>query len=309
MISTEVQRLKWLHNTVVVLSLCICAMEAVRGFAMWAPSPSNSPRRCAAKSCSMPPSHSVLLKTCQESKTSFQRPRTNLNYARTGDANKEKSATVNQFLRITTSKETSPLLFEQERNRLATQLLNACRLVGTQVGMDTTQENRDWLVSLVKAMKEFSDKKPASIPLEGSHDLVYSASKSGFPAGKVGPFVGDVKQIFHNVTVYENVLDVGPFKLSVFASRKIMDDTRIEVSFYTSTFKILGVPILRQPFKAIGVWDNIFVGVVDVDDNDCSDEGGLVRKRRLLLRAMHTPELFILTQDIPEFVDNVSLKP
>jgi len=284
-------------------------MEAVRGFAMWAPPPSNSPSRCAAKSGSMSPSHSVLVRTSQESNTIFQCTRTFLNYARTGDENKEKSATVNQFLRITTSKETSPLLFEQERNRLATQLLNACRLVGTKVGMDTTQENRDWLDSLAKAIAEFSDKKPASIPLEGSHDLVYSASKSGFPAGKVGPFVGDVKQIFHNVTVYENVLDVGPFKLSVFASRKIMDDTRIEVSFYTSTFKILGVPILRQPFKAIGVWDNIFVGVVDVDDNDCSDEGGLVRKRRLLLRAMHTPELFILTQDIPEFVDNVSLKP
>ena len=105
------------------------------------------------------------------------------------------------------------------------------------------------------------------------------------------------------------MLDVGPFQVSVFANREIMDDTRIEVSFYTSAFKILGVPILRKRFKAIGVWDNIFVGVVDVDDNDCSDEGGLVRKRRLLLRVMHTPELFILTQDIPEFVDNVSLKP
>jgi len=35
-----------------------------------------------------------------------------------------------------------------------------------------------------------------------------------------------------------------------------------------SAFKILGVPILRQPFKAIGVWDNIFIGYVDVDDND-----------------------------------------
>jgi len=76
-----------------------------------------------------------------------------------------------------------------------------------------------------------------------------------------------------------------------------------------SAFKNLGVPILRQPFKAIGVWDNIFVRVVDVDDNDCSDEGGLLIRRRLLLRVMHTPELFILTQDIPEFVDNVSLKP
>lgn len=175
------------------------------------------------------------------------------------------------------------------RNELAHKLLRAASDAG-QVGMRTTKENRDKLEQLAQLLAAYSDPAPARIHLTGIHNLVYSAFEAGPPAGLVGPFVGQVSQVFHNETVYENIVRLGFLQVSIYARREILNDHEIQVSFYKTRVELFGRTVLTRPVEldAPGIWKQLFVGRVVVDDVP------------ILLRVMHTPKLFILQQPLVE---------
>lgn len=173
------------------------------------------------------------------------------------------------------------------RDQLAQELLQFATEVG-QVGKKTTEENRRKMDDLSQKLSVYSDPHPARIPLEDTHTLVYSASEAGPPAGLVGPFVGKVTQIFWNETVYENVVKLGPLRVSIFANREVTGDDTISVSFYETQIRLFGKRIVRREVDLgePGTWKQLFVGRVNVDG-----EG-------ILLRVMNTPKLFILKQPL-----------
>lgn len=173
------------------------------------------------------------------------------------------------------------------RDQLAQELLQFAKETG-QVGKKTTEQNRRKMDDLSQRLSIYSDPRPARIPLEGTHTLVYSASEAGPPAGLIGPFVGKVTQIFWNETVYENVVKLGPLKVSIFANREVTGDDTISVAFYETQIRLFGKRIVRREVDLgePGVWKQLFVGRVNVDG-----EG-------ILLRVMNTPKLFILKQPL-----------
>ena len=97
-------------------------------------------------------------------------------------------------------------------------------------------------------------------------------------------------------TVYENVVTKGPLRISIFANRKVIDAHTIEVQFYRTRVELFGKKLVERNIETpIGIWKQIFVGQVTIDDDDhCNKKEG----ETMLLRVMNTPKLFILKQTI-----------
>lgn len=176
----------------------------------------------------------------------------------------------------------------RQRNQLAQDLLQTAAKVG-QVGMRTSEQNRQKLEELAFQLIPFSDPQPAHVPLNGTHTLIYSASEAGPPTGLIGPFVGHVTQTFVNETIYQNTVKLGSIlQITIFATRQVINDDEIGVSFYEIHVRLFGKRILSRQVDVgnPGIWKQLFVGRVHVDDED------------LLLRVMNTPKLFILIQKV-----------
>jgi len=178
------------------------------------------------------------------------------------------------------------------RNTLAQELLDMATKVG-QVGSKASEEKRQSLVYLASKLIPLSDASPARKILEGSHQLIYSAS-SGGSSGAVGPFVGKVEQRFKNEKEFFNVVMFPGVEIQLLAERSIMDDTRIKVKFVETTLSLFGVNVKKFPVKGVGVWKQLFVGEVNVVLPGKENE----EPRRTLLRVMEAPSLFIIIKDL-----------
>ena len=174
--------------------------------------------------------------------------------------------------------------FSSQRNRLVTDLLTAAREVG-QVGKLASDEDRQRLDDLAQKLRPFSDPRPARISLNGTHSLVYSGSDSGPTAGLVGPFVGEVTQVFWNETVYQNRVKFGPLQVSIYGEKKVVGDETIRVQFYQTQVHLFDKQVIQRRVEPDpGTWDHIFVGQVEFESED------------FLLRVLNTPTLFVLSQ-------------
>jgi len=117
--------------------------------------------------------------------------------------------------------------------------------------------------------------QPAQAPLSGVYELLFCTAKGG-SNGKVGPFVGKVTQTFVDETTFINAVELfgGAVRISLFAEREVLDDTRIRVSFRETAAQLFGTELFRKAIDGSGVWVQRFV-----DDE---------------LRVMMTPSIFIL---------------
>jgi len=79
----------------------------------------------------------------------------------------------------------------------------------------------------------------ARVPLAGTYDLLYSAAKGG-SNGKIGPFVGQVTQVIKDETSFVNQVSLGPLTVQLHATREVLDDNRIRVSFVETVFSLFG---------------------------------------------------------------------
>ena len=100
--------------------------------------------------------------------------------------------------------------FEQQKQRertvLVQELLQEASKVG-QVGSLASEEERARLVSLAEQLTSYSDPNPAMVPLDGIHELVYSAAP-GASSGRISgggsgiSIVGKVSQKFETDSIF-----------------------------------------------------------------------------------------------------------
>jgi len=154
---------------------------------------------------------------------------------------------------------------------------------------------------------------PARIPLTGVHRLVYSSAPGGSSGKLIGPLAGSVTQTFFNETHFINAMDFGPLQVSLLASRKVVNDERIQVSFHESSVSLWGNLVSRTPIQGGGQWNYVWAGVISTtNDNDNTNDdaaaasnGATKESRKKLIRIMETrvketPSLFILEHDLVE---------
>lgn len=131
--------------------------------------------------------------------------------------------------------------------------------------------------------------RPADVPLEGIHRLVYSAAP-GASSGKLfgNVVVGQVTQTFVNATHFINAVELGPFKIELLARRQRKNAKQLDVFFEETTIRLFGQAVSRKrlPGTSGGSWKYLWVGVVE--------EG----QKRKLIRVMETPSLFVLEHDL-----------
>jgi hypothetical protein len=178
-----------------------------------------------------------------------------------------------------------PPASKTNRNENVLELLSQAKQIG-QVGSMASEEERSSMTNLAQAVEKSSDLKPARYPLEGIHNLVYSAAPGG-SSGKVGPAVGKVTQVFEDDEIFYNNVQLGPLMISLKAKREIKSNTAIKVTFLQMTFTVFGQKVMQQelPTTSGGVWKVKFVGKI-------KDENG----KEKLVRVMETPSLFVLEQ-------------
>mmetsp|Transcript_10476 Transcript_10476/g.23137 ORF Transcript_10476/g.23137 Transcript_10476/m.23137 type:complete len:219 (-) Transcript_10476:480-1136(-) len=160
---------------------------------------------------------------------------------------------------------------------------------GTRNGVDADDQTRSEIARVVRELETMQPAEivPTELPLKGSrHKLLYCESKGG-SSGKIGPFVGVVEQLFAtDDTNFTNCVTLGPFRISLAAEKKVIDDRRIKVTFRETTATAFGIELLKKPTKGSGVWTQRFV------DDD--------------IRIMDTPSLFIIRREqdsTPTLVD------
>ena len=102
-------------------------------------------------------------------------------------------------------------------------LLRQARVLGP-VGTFRSSEEQKALLEQALALKPLSDSKPSRTPLEGIHDLVYSAAPGGSSGKLFGPIYGKVTQEFPDEIRFINSVQLGPVKLGLRAERQVKDD-------------------------------------------------------------------------------------
>ena len=173
-----------------------------------------------------------------------------------------------------------------ERDEIAQTLFQTVASMG-QIGSKLSQTDQDQILALAESLKPYSDPEPAKISLAGTHELLYSASAGG-SSGALGPFVGKVTQHFLNNEDFINKVSFGSnlFSIELEAKRKVLDESRIRVTFLNTKASLIGKEVLNKETKGAGVWSYLFSGVVTIDGE------------ATLLRVILTPSLFIIRQKI-----------
>ncbi|KAL7538336.1 hypothetical protein ACHAXR_008487 [Thalassiosira sp. AJA248-18] len=176
------------------------------------------------------------------------------------------------------------LVSNSKVNDLAAQLLSTCTEFG-QVGCKLTEDQRATIDNLASALTGYSDSAPAQIDLDGTHELIYSASPGG-SSGAIGPLVGKVTQSFLDEVKFINRVELlgGIVKVELHAERQVLDESRIRVKFKETAFSIFGNEVKRGEVKGAGVWDYTFSRKVNIDGEN------------MLLRILKTPSTFIIVQ-------------
>lgn len=131
-----------------------------------------------------------------------------------------------------------------------------------------------------------------SIPLEGEHRTVYIDSER--TPQYVGPFKGTTTQYFTDGEMFQNRLTLGPFEIALSAKRVTMDESRLKIKFTSTGVNFFGKEMVKKELKGQGVWKMVFVG--EVNDHTRIDDGG--KGKKILLRVMRTPSLYILAKDL-----------
>ena len=174
-----------------------------------------------------------------------------------------------------------------QRNDKAQELLRAAKEIG-QVGSLASEEDQKRMEELAADLVPLSESdKPARFPLEGEHDLVYSAAPGPSSGRFFGNIVGKVTQIFENEEVFYNRVAFGPLQITLRAKREVKSDSVLKISFLETKFSLFGKTFKEGEVGGGGAWKAKFVGTIEDDDG-----------KKKLVRVMETPSLFVLEQDL-----------
>ena len=184
---------------------------------------------------------------------------------------------------------------ETEVSKLLTDLLQEISKAGTTDGTTLNPSQQEYILDLAKKLGEEQQEmlkgknppvEPTSIPLEGIHPLLYCDSKSLNQS--VGPIPLTIKQNFVDSKRFQNIATApgGWLRFTLSADREVMKESRVKVSFRELKVSLFGLDIVKKELKQQGVWKFLYCGE------------GIVDGRRMLVRVMLTPGLYILTQDL-----------
>jgi len=183
-----------------------------------------------------------------------------------------------------------------DSNELIQSLLELTRHETDGTRLPTSQ--RESINDIVQRLEDFSGDDDedgvdyTSIPLEGEHRTVYIDSER--TPQYVGPFKGTTTQYFIDEEMFQNRLTLGPFQIALSAKRVGMDGRRLKIKFISTGVNLFGKELVKKELKAQGVWKMVFVG--EVNDQTRIDDGG--KGKKILLRVMRTPSLYILAKDL-----------
>lgn len=144
-------------------------------------------------------------------------------------------------------------------------------------GVGATLEQQEAITSAIVELEPHCTDAPARVVLSGTYELLYCSAKGG-SNGKVGPLVGKVTQTFVDDTQFINAVSFfgDAVRLSLYATREVLDDTRIRVTFQETGVQLWGTELFRKTITGSGVWKQKYV----------SESGDL--------RVMLTPSVFVL---------------
>jgi hypothetical protein len=139
------------------------------------------------------------------------------------------------------------------RDDLANELIKTCKKLG-QVGSKLNEGDRAKIDDIANMLSAFTESAPAKLDLRGTHNLVYSASPGG-SSGAIGPFVGKVTQSFLDEEKFINRVELlnGILKIELNAERRVLDDTKIKVTFRETVVSLCGIEVVRKEVKGQGV--------------------------------------------------------
>jgi len=188
---------------------------------------------------------------------------------------------------------------EKDTSQLIQSLLELTRQEtdGTKLPTDQRESINDVVKSLEDMSKQnaFTDRdglKYTSIPLEGEHKLIYIDSER--TPQYIGPFKGTTTQYFMDEAMFENRLTLGPVQIALAATRNVMDESRLKIKFQSFGVNVFGTELVKNELKQQGVWKMVFVGEV----NDISRTDDIGGEKKILLRVMLTPSLYILSKEL-----------
>jgi hypothetical protein len=168
-------------------------------------------------------------------------------------------------------------------------------------GTKLPSSQREAINSIVQNLEDITSQDESldmtSIPLEGKHRLIYIDSER--TPQYIGPFKGTTTQYFINDEEFQNRLSLGPIQIALTALRQRMDGYRMKVKFQSFGVNIFGSEVVKKELKQQGVWKMVFVGEVD-DSSESASRTSVQQetKRKILLRVMRTPSLYILAKDL-----------
>eukprot|EP00640_Fibrocapsa_japonica_P005206 CAMPEP_0113945748 /NCGR_PEP_ID=MMETSP1339-20121228/50809_1 /TAXON_ID=94617 /ORGANISM="Fibrocapsa japonica" /LENGTH=206 /DNA_ID=CAMNT_0000951487 /DNA_START=98 /DNA_END=718 /DNA_ORIENTATION=- /assembly_acc=CAM_ASM_000762 len=137
---------------------------------------------------------------------------------------------------------------------------------GTSNGVKASTEIKEKIAGLAERLENLNQAKDmtSSQLLQGEWDLIYTTNQ-GNSAGKLGPFVGEVKQIIDlQEDRYVNMVTVGIIEAVLMATWITRNNRNWTVIFKDVTFKLFGIPVISKKFpdSARGDWEMTFM-----DDN------------------------------------------
>jgi hypothetical protein len=124
-------------------------------------------------------------------------------------------------------------------------LLDEVAQVG-QAGSLASEEERTRLEELAAAVTPLSVDRPARYPLEGEHNLLYSAAPGGSSGRLFGNVVGKVSQLFETDEIFYNRVNLGPVQIALKAKREIKNDFTIKVSFLETRVSLFGQKVVEK---------------------------------------------------------------
>ena len=181
-----------------------------------------------------------------------------------------------------------------KEQQLIQSLLQQIDIAGTD-GTKASEEIRKSIIDIVDTIEEMKinrEKDMTSIPLNGEHDLLYTDTPN--TPQYIGPFKGKTTQNFIDEIFFQNVLSLGPVSFAISADRQVMDGSRIKLFFKGLTISLFGKSVVQKELDAKGVWKFIYYGEVE---RSSRKEAKDLRKK-ILLRVMKTPNLYILAKDL-----------
>ena len=166
---------------------------------------------------------------------------------------------------------------------------------GTTDGTKIPSSQQESILDLAKKLGEEQEEllkgktppvEPTSVPLKGLHPLIYCDSKTLNQS--VGPIPLKIQQNFIDSKRFQNVATApgGWLQFTLSADREVMKQSRVKVSFRELNISLFGLDVVKKELKQQGIWKFLYCGE------------GIVDGRRMLVRVMLTPGLYILTQEL-----------